>query len=111
MNKTELIQKVAATTGVKKSDVEKALNATMDAIKEANKKGETVQLIGFGSFSVGSRKARTGKNPLTGEKIKIAACKYPKFRPGQAFKDAVNKKKVAKPEVKKAVVKKATKKK
>lgn len=94
MNKTELIEKV--TANVKEGDfasraaAERAVNAVFDAIKEAVVAGETVQLIGFGSFETVDRAAREGRNPQTGETIKISACKAVKFHAGKAFKDAVN---------------------
>ncbi len=90
MNKSELIEKVAAEAGLTKADAERALNATTETIKKALKKNDTVQLIGFGSFSVVKRKARKGRNPQTGEAIKIKASKAPKFTPGKAFKDAIH---------------------
>ena len=90
MNKSELIEQVAKESGLSKADAERALNATTDTIKKALKKNDTVQLIGFGSFSVVKRKARKGRNPQTGEEIKIKASKAPKFTPGKAFKDAIS---------------------
>jgi DNA-binding protein HU-beta len=87
MNKGELIAAVAKQTGQSKAAAEDAVNATLNSIKKNAKKG--VQLIGFGSFSVGKRKARTGRNPQTGQTIKIKASKVVKFKPGAAFKKAV----------------------
>jgi len=92
MNKAELIAAVAEKTGFIKKDAEAAVNATMGAIEEALKKDEKVQLIGFGTFEVRSRKARTGRNPRKpGETIEIAASKAPVFKAGKALKDSVNK--------------------
>jgi len=95
MNKTELVAAVAAKTGLTKKDTEATLNAFVEAVEgELKKKDGKVQLIGFGTFEVKSRKARTGRNPQKpGETIKIPASKAPVFRAGKAFKDAVNKKK------------------
>jgi DNA-binding protein HU-beta len=84
---------MAEKAGLSKTDSEKALKAFVDAVTEALKAGEKVALVGFGTFSVGERAARTGKNPQTGAQIKIAAAKSPKFKAGKALKDAVNKKK------------------
>ena len=92
MNKAELIAAVAEKTGFIKKDAEAAVNATMTAIEEALRKDEKVQLIGFGTFEVRSRKARTGRNPRKpGETIDIAASKAPVFKAGKALKDSVNK--------------------
>ena len=92
MNKAELIAAVAEKTGFTKKDAEGAVNATMDVIDEALKKDEKVQLIGFGTFEVRHRKARTGRNPRKpGETIKIPASKAPVFKAGKALKDSVNK--------------------
>jgi len=82
MNKTDLIEKIAAGAGLTKADSKKALDATMDAIKAALKKGDKVQLIGFGTFSVTKRPAREGINPATKAKIKIPAKKVAKFKAG-----------------------------
>ena len=94
MNKTELIEKVAANVKegdfASKAAAERAVNAVLDAIKEAVVAGETVQLIGFGSFETVDRAARDGRNPQTGETVKIPACKAVKFHAGKAFKEAVN---------------------
>ena len=90
MNKAELIALVAEKTGFTKKDAEKAVNATMSSIEETLVKGERVQLIGFGTFEVRQRKARTGRNPRkTGETIQIAASKAPAFKADKALKDAV----------------------
>ena len=95
MNKTELVAAVAAKTGLTKKGTEETLNAFEEVVEaELKKKDGKVQLIGFGTFEVKSRKARTGRNPQKpGETIKIPASKAPVFRAGKAFKDAVNKKK------------------
>lgn len=90
MNKTELIAAVAENAALSKKDAEKAVNAVVDAIKAALADGDKVQLVGFGTFEVRERGARTGKNPRTGEAIKIAASKVPAFKAGKALKDAVN---------------------
>lgn len=90
MNKTELVAAMAAKAELSKKDSEAALKAFMDVVTEELKKGEKVQLIGFGTFEVSERAARTGKNPQTGKAIKIAACKAPKFKAGKALKDTVN---------------------
>ena len=90
MNKTELVAAIADEAGLSKKDAEKALKAFTDVVTEELKKGEKVQLVGFGTFEVSERAARTGKNPQTGAEIKIAACKAPKFKAGKALKDAVN---------------------
>ena len=90
MNKTQLIDVVVAKTGMKKKEAEAAINATTEAIAEALKAGDKVQLIGFGTFEVKERAARDGRNPKTGETIKIEACKHPTFAAGKALKDAVN---------------------
>ena len=91
MNKTELIAEVAAKCAISKKDAEKTVNATFDTIAEALCKGDKVQLIGFGTFETRVRGERTGKNPRTGETVKIAACKAPAFKAGKALKDIVNK--------------------
>lgn len=90
MTKSELIAAIANKAGLSKSDATKALAATLESISEALKAGEKVALIGFGTFSVSSRAARTGKNPQTGEAIAIPASKAAKFKAGQKLKDAVN---------------------
>lgn len=93
MNKTELVAAMAAQAEITKKDAEAALNAMTEAISEELKKDGKVQLIGFGTFEVTKRAARTGKNPRTGTAIKIPACKAPKFKAGKALKDTVNAKK------------------
>ena len=90
MNKTQLIDVVAAKTDLKKKEAEAAVNATIEAIAEALKAGDKVQLIGFGTFEVKERAAREGRNPKTGETITIAASKHPAFTAGKALKDSVN---------------------
>lgn len=91
MNKTELVAAVAEQAALSKKDAEKALNAVIDSITNALTEGDKVQLVGFGTFEVRERDARTGKNPRTGETIEIAASKAPAFKAGRALKDAVNK--------------------
>ena len=90
MNKTELIDKIAAGAGLSKAEAKKALDATTAAIKEALVKGDKIQLVGFGPFSVNERPAREGINPATKAKIKIAAKKVAKFKAGAELADAVN---------------------
>lgn len=92
LNKAQLIAEVAKDSGMTKVDAERAVKSTFDAISRSLKKGSNVTLIGFGTFSVYNRKARKGKNPRTGETIKIAAKKVPKFKAGKALSDAVGKK-------------------
>ena len=92
MNKTELVAAIAEKTELTKKDSEKALKAFIDVVTEELKKGEKVQLVGFGTFEVAKRNARTGKNPQTGAAIKIPASKAPKFKAGKALKETVNKK-------------------
>lgn len=89
MNKTELIAEIVKASGLSKKDSEAALNATIASITTALTKGDKVSLIGFGSFEVRTRAARTGKNPQTGAEIKIPATKAPVFKAGKALKDAV----------------------
>lgn len=93
MNKADLVGKVADKAGLTKKDAEKAINAFVASVQEALVKKDKVQLIGFGTFEVKERAARTGRNPQTGETIKIAASKAPVFKVGKALKDAVNKNK------------------
>jgi DNA-binding protein HU-beta len=93
LNKAELIAAIAEESELSKAKAELAFNSVMDTIKKAVTKGDNVQLIGFGTFSSGKRAARMGRNPKTGEAIKIAAAKTVKFSAGKAFKDAVNKRK------------------
>ena len=90
MNKTELVAAIAASAELSKKDSEKALKAFIDVVTEELKKGEKVQLVGFGTFEVSERPAREGINPQTKKKIKIAASKNPKFKAGKALKDVVN---------------------
>ncbi|MGA9393752.1 MAG: HU family DNA-binding protein [Azonexus sp.] len=90
MNKTELIDQIAASAEISKAAAGRALDATVEAVKAALKAGDSVSLIGFGTFAVGERAARTGRNPRTGKALKIKAAKVPKFRPGKGLKDAVN---------------------
>ena len=90
MNKTELLNAVAAAAGVSKKDAEAVVKATFDTIAKAMAEGDKVQLIGFGTFETRTREARDAKNPRTGEVIKVAACKAPAFKAGKALKDAVN---------------------
>ncbi|NOX20840.1 MAG: HU family DNA-binding protein [Nitrospirae bacterium] len=89
MTKAELIEKIASDAGLSKADASRALEATLENIKKALKKNQKVTLVGFGTFSVSKRKARKGRNPQTGETIKIPATKVPKFTPGKALKDAI----------------------
>ena len=91
MNKTELIDKIAAGAGISRADSKKALDATVNALKEALIAGDKIQLVGFGTFSVNERPAREGINPATKEKIQIAAKKVAKFKAGAELADALNK--------------------
>lgn len=90
MNKTELVAAIAEKTELSKKDAEKALKAFVDVVTEELTKGEKIQLVGFGTFEVSERAAREGRNPQTGETMKIAASKTPKFKAGKALKDVVN---------------------
>lgn len=90
MNKTELISAVAKATELKKVDADKAVNAVITAIQDTLKKGEKVQLIGFGTFESKKRPARMARNPRTGEEIKVKASKAPTFKASKAFKDELN---------------------
>ncbi|MCD6526761.1 MAG: HU family DNA-binding protein [Desulfuromonas sp.] len=90
MTKTELVNAIAEKSELSKSDSEKALKAFVDTITEALKAGDKIAMVGFGTFSVGDRAARVGKNPQTGAAINIPAAKVPKFKAGKALKDAVN---------------------
>lgn len=90
MNKGQLVEAIATKTGLTKAQSESALNTIVDTISQTVKKGDSVTLIGFGTFSMTKRAARKGKNPRTGEAIKIAARKIPKFSAGQSFKNLVN---------------------
>lgn len=89
MNKKELVTIVSDKTDISQANVEKVIKATLEAIEESLVAGESVSFVGFGAFTVADRAAREGKNPLTGEKIKIAATKVPKFKAGKALKEAV----------------------
>jgi DNA-binding protein HU-beta len=90
MNKTELVDQIAASAEISKAAAARALDATVAAVKEALKQGDSVSLIGFGTFYVGERAARTGRNPRTGKTLEIKAAKAPKFRAGKGLKDAIN---------------------
>jgi DNA-binding protein HU-beta len=90
VNKSELIDQIAKAAGISKAAAGRALDATTEAVTGALKKGDMVTLIGFGSFYVGKRAARSGRNPRTGATINISAANSPKFRAGKALKDAVN---------------------
>ena len=90
MNKTELIEHIAKQADLSKAAASRALEATIGAVRTTLKKGGTVSLVGFGTFGVTKRAARTGRNPRTGATIKIKSAKVPKFRPGKALKDALN---------------------
>lgn len=89
MNKSELIEAVAHEADLSKASAAKALDGVINAVTHALKKGDTVTLVGFGTFYVGERAARTGRNPKTGEPLEIKAAKTPKFRAGKALKDAL----------------------
>lgn len=91
MNKTELVAAIAEKTGLKKEDAKKAVDAFVDVVTEGLVNGDKIALVGFGTFEVADRPARTGLNPLTGEKIEIAASKLPKFKAGKGLKETVNK--------------------
>lgn len=90
MTKTELVAKIAEKSGLTKADSDKALKGFTDSVAEALKDGDKVQLVGFGTFEVVDKPAREGRNPRTGETMKIAASKSPKFKPGKALKDSLN---------------------
>lgn len=90
MNKAQLVEQLAADLEITKADCERVIDGTLELVRKAVKKGEDVTLVGFGTFTRSKRKARTGRNPQTGESIKIPACTVPKFRPGKAFKDFLN---------------------
>lgn len=90
MNKSELVDAIAASADISKAAAGRALDAVTDAITGALKGGDQVALVGFGTFLVKDRAARTGRNPQTGQPIQIAAAKIPTFKPGKALKDAVN---------------------
>ena len=89
MNKSELVEAMAAGAEMTKADASRALEAFIGAVSKTLKKGDTVSLVGFGTFSVKKRAARTGRNPSTGETIKIKASKTPAFKAGKGFKDAI----------------------
>ncbi len=90
MNKSDLINSIAASTGLTKADAGRALDATTSNIARSLQQGQSVSLVGFGTFSVKHRKARAGRNPRTGETIQIRASNNPSFKAGKALKDAVN---------------------
>ncbi|WP_444896708.1 HU family DNA-binding protein [Microbulbifer sp. SSSA005] len=90
VNKSELIEAIAASADIPKAAAGRALDAMVDSITDALKKGDQVALVGFGTFAVKERAARTGRNPRTGDPIEIAAAKIPNFKAGKALKDAVN---------------------
>lgn len=90
MNKNDLVSAVAEASGLTKTDAAKAVEATFEAVTNALKKGDEVRLVGFGTFAVAKRKASTGRNPRTGEEMKIPASNQPKFKAGKALKDSVN---------------------
>lgn len=90
MNKTELVEHIAVQADISKAAATRALDSAIAAIQATLRKGDSVSLVGFGSFAVTKRPARKGRNPRTGEEIKIKAAKVPKFRPGKALKDALN---------------------
>lgn len=90
MNKTELVEFIATQADLSKAKAAEAVDAFVEAVTTSLKKGKDVALVGFGTFTISKRAARTGRNPQTGATIKIAASKAPKFRPGKSLKDAVN---------------------
>lgn len=90
MNKTELVEFIATQADLSKAKAAEAVDAFVEAVTSSLKKGKDVTLVGFGTFTISKRAARTGRNPQTGATIKIAASKAPKFRPGKSLKDAVN---------------------
>lgn len=90
MNKNDLVEAVASNANLSKADAGRAVDAVVSAITGALKRGDTVSVLGFGTFTVRDRAARTGRNPRTGEEIKIAASRNPAFKAGKALKDAVN---------------------
>ena len=90
MNKQELIENIATSADITKAAAGRALDSMIDSVTDALKKGDSVVLVGFGTFMVRERAARTGRNPRTGEPLEIAAAKVPAFKPGKALKDALN---------------------
>lgn len=90
MNKAQLVDHLASETGVSKADTERILNSAIETIKKSVRKSEDVTLVGFGTFTRTKRKARKGRNPQTGEEIKISSSVVPKFRPGKPFRDLLN---------------------
>ncbi|NYS60868.1 HU family DNA-binding protein [Vreelandella salicampi] len=90
MNKSELIEAIAASADIPKAAATRALDAMVESVTDSLKKGESVSLVGFGTFSIKERAARTGRNPQTGQPIEIKAAKVPNFKAGKALKDAVN---------------------
>ncbi|WP_346798360.1 HU family DNA-binding protein [Halomonas sp. Bachu 37] len=90
MNKSELIEAIAASADIPKAAATRALDAMVESVTDSLKKGESVSLVGFGTFTIKERAARTGRNPQTGQPIEISAAKVPSFKAGKALKDAVN---------------------
>ncbi|HSP57579.1 MAG TPA: HU family DNA-binding protein [Halomonas sp.] len=90
MNKSELIEAIAASADIPKAAATRALDAMVDTVTDSLKKGDSVSLVGFGTFTVKERAARTGRNPQTGQPIEISAAKVPSFKAGKALKDSVN---------------------
>ena len=90
MNKSELIEAIAASADIPKAAASRALDAMVEPVTDSLKKGESVSLVGFGTFAIKERAARTGRNPQTGQPIEISAAKVPSFKAGKALKDAVN---------------------
>lgn len=90
MNKAQLVETLASEVNITKADCERLIDTMVETIKKTVKKGDDLTLVGFGTFTRSKRKARTGRNPQTGEAIKVPACTVPKFRPGKAFKDFLN---------------------
>lgn len=90
MNKSELIEAIAASADIPKAAASRALDAMVESVTDSLKKGDSVSLVGFGTFSVKERAARTGRNPQTGQPIEISAAKVPSFKAGKALKDSVN---------------------
>ncbi|SEM14590.1 HU family DNA-binding protein [Halomonas daqiaonensis] len=90
MNKSELVEAIAASADIPKAAASRALDAMVDTVTDSLKKGDSVSLVGFGTFQVKERAARTGRNPQTGQPIEISAAKVPSFKAGKALKDSVN---------------------